>query len=324
MKSRRFCAAIVAAFVATSGAALAQTYPDRPIRLIVPLPPGTPADVVARFTADELTKALGQSVVVVNKTGAGGTIGMGELARADPDGYTIGFASQGSLVFNQAIYAKPGYDSVKDFAPIALLGRASNVMIVHPGNPAASPADIVAVAKARPGMLTFASGGTGTSHHIAGVLFGKVTGTELLHVPYRGAPQGVLAVMAEEVTMGFFNTLAVIQPIRDGRVKALAVTSLQRLPMLPNVPTLDEQGISGFEVRTWAGLVAPAGTPPEIVERLNGELNRIFAGAEIKERLVAQGHELSAPLTPAEFSRLIADDLTHWVPIVKAAGAKPD
>ena len=210
--SRWLWAGIAAALVATSGTALAQTYPARWIRLIVPLAPGSPADAASRFTAEELSKALGQSIIVINKPGAGGTIAMAELARAVPDGYTIGFASQGILVFNQAIFAKPGYDSLRDFAPIALLGRASNVMIVHPTNPASSPADIVAIAKEKPGTLTFSSGGTGTSHHVAGVLFGRATGTDLVHVPYKGAPQGVLAVMSNEVTMGFFNTPAVLQP----------------------------------------------------------------------------------------------------------------
>ena len=322
--SRCFHAGIAAAFVAASGGVLAQTYPTKPIRLIVPLAPGSPADAVSRFAAEELSKALGQSVVVMNKTGAGGTIGMAELARAAPDGYTIGFASQGTLVFSHGIYAKPGYNSLKDFAPLALLGRASNVMVVHPDNTASAPADIVAVAKAKPGALTFSSGGSGTSHHVAGVLFGRVTGTDLVHVPYRGAPQAVLAVMANEVTMGFFNTSAVINQIKDRKVKALGVTSPQRSPLLPNVPTLDELGVKGLEVSTWAGFVAPAGTPPEIVGRLNAEFIKIFAGADIKEKLVSQGLELSPPLTPAAFTKLIADDLARWVPVVKASGAKAD
>ena len=322
--SRWLRAGIAAALTATSGAALAQTYPAKPIRLIVPLAPGSPADVASRFTAQELSKALGQPVVVVNKSGAGGTIGTAELARAVPDGYTIGFASQGTLIFNQGIYARPGYDSLNDFAPIALLGRASTVMVVHPSNAASTPADIVAVAKAKPGVLTFSSGGSGTSHHVAGALFSRITGTHLVHIPYKGAQQAVLAVMANEVTMGFFNTVAVINQIKEGKVKALGVTSLQRSPLLPYVPTLDEQGVKGYEVSTWAGFVAPVGTPPEIVERLNAELIKIFRGAKIKDKLVSQGLELSPPLKPAEFTKLIADDLTRWVPIVKASGAKAD
>ncbi len=317
-------AAIAIAIASAPSLALAQTYPTKPIRLIVPLAPGSTADIASRFTAQELSKALGQSVVVENKAGAGGTIAMAELARSAPDGYTIGFASQGTLVFNQGIYAKPGYESTKDFAPIALLGGVSNVMIVHPTNKAGAPADVIAIAKAKPGESTFSSGGSGTSHHLSGVLFARVTGTELVHVPYKGAPQGVLAVMTNEVTMGFFNTPTVISQIKDGKVKALGVTSLARSPLLPNVPTLDEQGVKGYEVNTWFGFVAPAGTPPEIATRLNAEVNKIFASAEAKEKLGPQGFDLAPPMTPVQFSKIITDDLVKWVPLVKASGAKAD
>ena len=322
--SRCIHAGIVATLVAASGGVQAQAYPAKPIRLIVPLAPGSTADIAARFIAEELSNALKQPVIVQNKMGAGGTIGMAELARAAPDGYTIGNATQATLVFNQGIYANPGYDSLKDFAPLALLGRASNVMIVHPSNAASTSADIVAAARANPGRLTFSSGGSGTSHHLSGVLFGRATGTELVHVPYKSAPQGVLAVVTNEVTLGFFNTPLVISQIKAGTVKALGVTSLKRLPLLPNVPTLDEQGISGYEVSAWGGFVAPAGTPPEIVQRLSAELIRILMSSEAKERLGSQGFELSPPITPAAFTKLIADDLTRWVPVVKASGAKAD
>ncbi len=324
----RFARFLVAAFtavaiasVAATGAAFAQPYPSKPIRFLVPLAAGSTADIVSRYAAEHLGRALGQSVVVENKPGAGGTIAMAELARATPDGYTIAFASQGTLVFNQAIYANPGYDSTKDFAPVSFLGGVSNVMIVPPGSAATKPADIIAEAKAKPGQLTFSSGGSGTSHHLSGVLFGRITGTDLLHIPYKGAPQGVLAVMTGEVSMGFFNTPTVIAQIKDGKVKALGVTSLKRSPLLPNVPTLDEQGVKGYEVNTWFGFVAPARTPPEIVAQLNTELNRIFASAEAKEKLGPQGFDLAPPMAPAAFAKLIADDLAVWVPIVKASGA---
>ena len=299
----------------------AETYPSKPIRLLVPLAAGSTADIVSRFAGEQLGKALGQSVVIENKPGAGGTIAMAELARAAPDGYTIAFASQGTLVFNQAIYASPGYDSAKDFAPVSFVGGVSNVMIVPPQSSATKPADVIAEAKAKPGQLTFSSGGSGTSHHLSGVLFGRITGTDLVHVPYKGAPQGVLAVMTGEVSMGFFNTPTVIGQIKDGKVKALGVTSLARSPLLPNVPTLDEQGVKGYEVNTWFGFVAPAKTPPEIVARLNTELNRIFASAEAKEKLGPQGFDLAPPMAPPAFQKLIVDDLAKWVPIVKASGA---
>jgi tripartite-type tricarboxylate transporter receptor subunit TctC len=304
--------------------ALAQAWPAKSIRLIVPLAAGSTADIISRTVGAELTKSLGQAIVVENKTGAGGTIAMAEVARSSPDGYTISFASQGTLVFNQALYANPGYDSLKDFAPIAFVGGVSNVMILNPSNPATKPAEVIAAAKAKPGALTFSSGGSGTSHHLSGVLFGKMTGTELVHVPYKGAPQGILAVMSGEVTMGFFNTPTVISQVKDNRLKAIAVTSLARSPLLPSVPTLDEMGVKGYEVNTWFGFVARAETPAEVVQRLNNEIQKILADPAVKEKLAAQGFEIAPPMTPAQFSKVIADDLAKWVPVVKQSGAKAD
>jgi len=316
--------AAVACTVAFTSFAMAQAYPSRPIKLLVPLAAGSTADIISRYAGNELSKALGQPVVIENKPGAGGTIAMSELARAPADGYTIAFASQGTLIFNPAIYAKPGYDSVKDFQPIAFAGGVSNVMIVPPTSAATKPADVVAAAKAKPGESTYSSGGAGTSHHLSGVLFARVTDTELVHVPYKGAPQGVLAVMSGEVSMGFFNTPTVIGQIKEGRVKALGVTSLQRSPLLPDVPTLVEQGVKDYEINTWFGFIAPAGTPPDIVARLNTEFNRILASADARQKLGPQGFDLAPPSTPAAFSKTIADDLVKWVPIVKASGARSD
>jgi tripartite-type tricarboxylate transporter receptor subunit TctC len=316
-----FCATLGLVAALTAPCALAQSWPSKPIKLLVPLAAGSTADIVSRVVGTELAKRLGQPVVVENKPGAGGTIAMAEVARAAPDGYTIAFASQGTLVFNQALYSTPGYDSLKDFAPLAFVGGVSNVMIVQPSNPATQPRDIVAAAKAKPGELTFSSGGSGTSHHLSGVLFGQLTGTELVHVPYKGAPQGVLAVMTGEVTMGFFNTPTVISQIRGGKVKALGVTSLTRSPLLPDVPTLDELGVRGYEVNTWFGFIAPAGTPSPIVARLNTEMNGILALPAVKENLAAQGFELAPPTTPFAFMKVIQDDMAKWIPIVKASGA---
>ncbi len=299
-------------------------WPARPVRLLVPLAAGSTADIVSRALASDLSQAIGQPVVVENKPGAGGTIAMAELARAAPDGQVIAFASQGTLVFNQALYSKPGYDSTKDFAPVAYLGGVSNVMIVHPRNAARAPLDIAELARKRPGEITFSSGGAGTSHHLSGVLFGQLTGTRLLHVPYKGAPQGILAVMSEEVVTGLFNTPTVIAQIRDGRLKALGVTSLKRSPLLPDVPTLDEQGVKGYEVNTWFGFIAPAGTPADIVAYLNDAINRALAQPALRDKLQGQGFELAPAQSPASFARLIQDDLVKWVPIVKASGAQVD
>jgi tripartite-type tricarboxylate transporter receptor subunit TctC len=249
-------------------------------------------------------------------------VGTARLARAKPDGYTIGFASQPTLVFNQAIYRKPGYDSVKDFAPIALLGYAMNVMVVHPSNPASTPADIVAAARSSPRKLTYASAGAGTSHHLAGALFARMTGSELVHIPYRGAAQGVLAVMSNEVTMGLFTIPSVIDLIRAGKLKALAVTGAERSPLLAETPTLDEQGMAGYQLVTWAGLIAPRATPSSIIDGLNAAVIAIVSSPAAKDKLASQGVEPAVPLTPAEFARLISDDLVRWVPVVRASGAK--
>jgi tripartite-type tricarboxylate transporter receptor subunit TctC len=313
--------ALAVTLVSVSSLALAQTYPSRPIKFLVPLAAGSTADIISRTVGTELAKTLGQPVVVENKAGAGGTIAMAELARSAPDGYTISFASQGTLVFNQALYAKPGYDSVKDFAPIHFVGGVSNVMIVPPSSTVGAPADIIAEAKAKPDTLTFSSGGSGTSHHLSGVLFAQMTGTKLVHVPYKGAPQGILAVMSGEVNMGFFNTPTVISQIRERKLKPLAVTSLQRSPLLPDVPTLDELGVKGYEVNTWFGFVTRAGTPAEIVNRLHAEIGKILADPALREKLAQQGFEIAKPSTPADFARLIEDDLGKWVPIVKTSGA---
>jgi tripartite-type tricarboxylate transporter receptor subunit TctC len=322
---RGLCALGALATLAPASPALAQqAWPSRPLKLLVPLAAGSTADIVSRAIGTELSKSLGQPVVVENKPGAGGTIAMAELARSAPDGYTLSFASQGTLVFNVALYSKPGYDPVKDFAPVALVGGVSNVMIVPPNDPAKTAGDVIARAKAQPGALNFSSGGSGTSHHLSGVLFGRLTGTDIVHVPYKGAPQGILAVMSGEVQMGFFNTPTVLSQVREGKLKALAVTSLARSPLLPGVPTLDESGVKGYEVNTWFGFVAPAGTPPDVVARLNREVGRIIALPEVRERLGAQGFDLAPNGSPDAFSKLLADDLGKWVPVVKASGAKVD
>jgi tripartite-type tricarboxylate transporter receptor subunit TctC len=321
--SRLLRALALALGLAASAQALAQAYPSRTIKLLVPLAAGSTADILSRTIGVELAKETGQAVVVENKAGAGGTIAMAELARSAPDGYTIAFASQGTLVFNQALYAKPGYDSQKDFAPILLVGGVSNVMIVPPGSTAKSAMDVIAAAKAKPKM-TFSSGGSGTSHHLSGVLFGQLTGTDLQHVPYKGAPQGILAVMTGEVDMGFFNTPTVIAQIKDNKLKALGVTSLARSSLLPQLPTLDASGVKGYEVNTWFGFVAPAGTPPEVVNKLHAEIGKIIAMPAIRDKLVSQGFDLAPSQPPSAFAQVIREDLAKWPGIIKASGAKVD
>jgi tripartite-type tricarboxylate transporter receptor subunit TctC len=312
---------LVAALIAFSTAATAQSWPAKPIRMIVPLAPGATADIVARIYADELGKALGQTIVVDNKTGAGGTIATAEASRAPADGYTMLLISQGTVVFNIGLYARPGYDPVKDFDAVAVAGAVSNVLVVHPDNPAKTVADVIAQAKAKPGEMTYSSGGTGTSHHMSAVLFERDTGVKMQHVPYRTTPAGIMGVANGEVAMGFFNTPTVIGQIKGGKLKAIAITSEQRSELLPDVPTMVEQGVKGYVFNTWMGFAVPKGVPAPVVNRLNAELIRIARLPAVLEKTKAQGIDMMPPDPPAAVDKLVRDELALWVPIIKASGA---
>ncbi len=321
LTKRIFLAAGLAAF---STAAMAQAWPSKPIRMIVPLAPGATADIVARLFADELGKALGQTIVVDNKTGAGGTIATAEAARAPADGYTLALVSQGTMVFNMGLYKTPGYDSQKDLALVAVSGGVSNVLIVHPDNPAKTVADVLAQARAKPGELTYSSGGVGTSHHMSGVLLELRTGVKLQHVPYRATPAGILAVVNGEVAMGLFNTPTVIGQIKAGKLKAIAVTSEKRSDLLPGVPTMIESGVKDYVVNTWMGFAVPASVPEPVIARLNAEINRIGQLPQVREKMLAQGIEMLPPGSPAAAQKLVRDDLALWLPIIKASGASAE
>lgn len=312
---------LAAALALPSTVAFAQSWPAKPIRMIVPLAPGATADIVARVFAEELGKSLGQTVVVDNKTGAGGTIATAELARAPADGYTMGLVSQGTMVFNIGLYKTPGYDPLKDLAMVAVTGGVSNVLIVSPDNPAKTVADLLAQARAKPGELTYSSGGVGTSHHMSGVLLELRTGVKLQHVPYRATPAGIQAVANGEVAMGLFNTPTVIGLIKGGKLKALAVTSEQRSNLLPDAPTMIEAGVKEYVVNTWMGFAVPAGVPEPVVTRLNAEINRIGQLPQVREKMMGQGIEMLPPITPAAAQKLVRDDLALWLPIIKASGA---
>lgn len=315
---------LASAFAALATPVLAQAWPAKPIRMIVPLAPGATADIVARLFADELGKALGQTVVVDNKTGAGGTIATAELARAPADGYTMGLVSQGTMVFNIGLYKTPGYDPLKDLALVAVSGGVSNVLIVSPDNPAKTVADVLAQARAKPGELTYSSGGVGTSHHMSGVLLELRTGVKLQHVPYRATPAGIQAVANGEVAMGLFNTPTVIGLIKGGKLKAIAVTSEKRSDLLPDVPTMIESGIKDYVVNTWMGFAVPASVPEPVIARLNTEINRIGQLPQVREKMLAQGIEMLPPGSPAAAQKLVRDDLALWLPIIKASGASAD
>ena len=304
-----------------SAPARAADWPERTIRMIVPFAAGAGADTVGRTFGEELAKALGQPVVIDNKGGAGGLLGTAEGARAPADGYTLLLTSQGATVFNMGLYKVPGYDPLKDLVPVATTGILTNVMVVSAANPAKTVADVIAQARAKPGELTYGSSGVGSSLHMSGVILEQRTGIKLQHVPYRGAPAAVLAVVNGEVTMGFFNAPTVLGQIKAGKLRALAVTTKDRSVILPEVPTMMEAGVPDYVVATWLGFAVPANTPAAIVTRLNAEINRIGQLPHVKEKLLVQGFEILPPATPEAARQLIVDDQAVWLPIIKQSGA---
>ena len=328
---RRSILAAVAApalFARTSGAyGQTESYPSRPITIIAPLAAGSAADSLIRDLVQQLSGVLGQPAVVVNRVGAGGNIGTTAIARSAPDGYTIGQVSQGNMVINMALYRDTGYDPVRDFAPIAVVAAMSNVMVVSRQSPHRSVGEVVEAIRAKPqGIVTYSSSGVGTSMHVAGAIFARATRTELTHVPYTGAPAAMTAIISGEVDTGFFNIPAAKGLIAAGDLRPLAVTTARRSASLPELPTLEEAGLRDYDVSTWLGLVAPAGTPPAIIERVHGALTKVLSRPALRERLTAQGFDLPPlPLGgPAEFSRLIRDDLAKWPAIMRETGVKPE
>jgi tripartite-type tricarboxylate transporter receptor subunit TctC len=312
---------LVAALSLGSGAAAAETWPAKPIRMLVPYAPGATGDIGGRLYGEELGKSLGQTVVIDNKTGAGGTIAMAELARATPDGYTLGVIAQGLLVYNLGLYKSPGYDPFKDLIILSINYSVANVLIVHPSNPAKTVADVVEQARAKKGEFTFSSGGVGTSHHMSGVLLELRSGVKMTHVPYRATTAGIQAVVNGEVAMGMFNMPTVVSLIRAGKLKAIAVTGAERSDQLPGLPTMIEAGFKDFVVDTWLGFGAPAALPSPLVTRLNAEFNRITQEPEMRKKLIDQGITLWPSRTPEEAMKFLRRDSDFWLPIIKESGA---
>ena len=312
---------VVGALGLGAGVAKAQSWPARPIRMLVPYSPGATGDIGGRLYGEELGKSLGQTVVIENKTGAGGTIAMAELARATPDGYTLGVIAQGLLVYNIGLYKNPGYDPFKDLIILSINFSVANVLIVHPSNPAKTVADVVEQARAKKGEFTFSSGGVGTSHHMSGVLLEMRSGVKLTHVPYRATTAGIQAVVNGEVAMGMFNMPTVVSLIRAGKLKAIAVTGEQRSDQLPELPTMIESGFRDFVVDTWLGFGAPAALPPPLVGRLNAEFNRITQDPGMRKKMVDQGITVWPSRTPEEAMAFLRKDSDFWLPIIKESGA---
>ena len=314
--------AIVVAATAFAGSVAAQTYPVRPVRIVVGFPPGGTSDILARTIAARLSDSLGQAVVVENRTGAGGNIGAEAVAKAAPDGYTLLMGTT-SQAISQSLYKKLSYDLEKDFAPITQAVNYSNLLVVHPSTGVTNVAGLLALARAKPGVLNYGTAGNGTPPHMTGELFKSYTRVDIQHVPYKGGAPAIVDLVAGQIPMMFDNVPPLLPHVRSGRIRALANTSLLRLSVLPDVPTLDESGLKGFDAVGWNGLLAPAGTPREIVARLNAEVVRILRAADVREQLTAQGADIVGN-SPDEFAAWIRGEIKKWAGVVRDSGAKLD
>jgi tripartite-type tricarboxylate transporter receptor subunit TctC len=297
-------------------------YPSKPIRIISPFAPGGGNDVLARAVAQKLTENLKQQVIVESRPGANGIIGTEIAARAAPDGYTIVLVPSGHTV-NPHIYKKLPFDPIKDFTPISLAGWSPLVLAIHPSLPVKNVKELIAFAKARPGVLAYGTAGVGSSGHLAGAMFETMTGTKLTHVPYKGMGLALTDVIAGQVSMVFGTNLSTVPQVRSGRLRGLAITGAQRSPALPDLPTVAEAGVPGYEASLWYGFVGPARLPADIVRRLNTEIVAAVAQPDVKERLASQGVDARSS-TPEEFARLIASDLQRWGKVVARAGVKAE
>jgi tripartite-type tricarboxylate transporter receptor subunit TctC len=318
----RRCTAIALA-ATMAAAAWAQPYPTKPIRIVVPFPAGGTTDVLARAAAQRLTETLGQPAVVDNRPGAGGNIGAELVAKAAPDGYTLLMGTVGTHAINPSLYPKMPYDHVRDFAPVILVAGVPNVLVVNPALPVKSVQELIAYAKANPGRVNFASSGNGTSIHLSGELFKTMAGVQITHIPYKGSAPALMDLIGGQVQIMFDNLPSALPQIKAGKLKALAVTSRERAPALPDVPTMAESGLPGFEASSWFGLLAPAGTPQPIILKLNADVAKWVASPEAKEKLLAQGAN-AAGGTPEDFARHIAAETAKWQKVVKESGAKID
>jgi len=302
-------------------AAHAQPYPSRALRMIVPFPPGGPNDIIARVVAQRMGEALGQQIVVDNRGGAGGIIGTETAAKANPDGYTLLLSGTAALSINPSLQAKLPYDPVRDFTPLSLLATAPSILIVHPSLAAKSVKDLVALAKARPGQILYASAGIGTPPHLAGELFKGIAGVDMTHVPYKGGGQAINDVVGGQVKVAILGMAPVLQFLKTGQLKAIAVTGDKRTPLLPNVPTVSET-LPGVSTLQWFGLVGPAGLPQDIVQKLHREVIAISQDPEVEQKVAAVALETRISTNPADLTRFMEQDLPKWPPLVKAAGLK--
>lgn len=301
----------------------AQVYPSKPVRLVAPFPPGGSTDLLARIVAQKLAEAWGQQVIVENRGGAGGTIGVDYAARSAPDGYTIVMGHIGTFGVNPTLYPRLPYDAIKDFAPITLLAMVPNGLAVHPSLPIHSVKELLAIARARPGQLSYGSGGNGSAAHLAVEYFRLLAKIDLLHIPYKGTGPAIVDLISGQTTMMITGMPALMPHVKTGRLRLLAVGTAKRLTIMPELPTIAEAGVPGYEATQWYGILAPAATPREIIVKLNTEIVKVLRRADVKERLAADG-AVTVGNTPEQFGAHIKAEIARWAPVVKASGARPD
>ena len=326
MNNFKYLASIAVLGAIGSGAALAQTaatFPAKPVRFIAPFPPGGSTDLLARLVAIKLTEAWGQQVTVEHRGGAGGTIGVELAARAAPDGYTIVMGHVGTFGFNPTLYPKLPYDAIRDFAPITVLATVPNGMAVHPSLPVKTARDFVALAKAKPGELLYASGGSGSASHLAGEYFKLLTKIDMVHVPYKGTGPAMISMISGQTTMTITGMVALMPHVKSNRLKLLGVATMKRLSIMPDIPTINESGVPGYDANQWYGVLTQAAVPRDIIAKLHADIVKVLARPDIKERLAADGAEAVAN-TPEQFAAHIKAEIARWAPVVKASGAKPD
>ena len=323
MKTPLHTIALLIAFLSVAGLAAAQQYPARPIRMIVGFPPGGGTDIIGRIVAQKLSENLGQQIVVENRGGATGMLGAEIAAKAPPDGYTIMMAHIAAISILPSLYARMSYDSAKDFAPITLAAIGPNLLVVHPSVPAKSVRELIALAKARPGQLQYASPGSGSVQHLSGELFKLQAKVDMLHVPYKGSGQSIVDLIAGHVHLDFDSVPPVLPHVRSGRLRALAVTSERRFSILPDIPTVTEGGVPGFDMSTWWGLVAPAAVSKDIIARLQGETVKLLRQNDVKEKIAFAGAD-TVGNTPDQFGAFIRSETDKYARIVKAANIKLD
>lgn len=314
---------LVAALAALPMAAFAQGYPSKPIRFVVPYPPGGPLDTIARLLGQKVSEGVKQPVIVENKPGAGGNIGADFVAKSLADGHTILMGAVATHAINPTLYAKIPYNPVRDFAPITQVASTPNVLVVNPSVPVSSVAELIAHAKANPGKLDFGSGSTGSAGHLAGELFNSLAGVQMTHIPYKGAAPAMQDLIGGQIHLMFDNLASSLTQVRAGRVKALAVTTAKRSSLAPELPTVAESGLAGFDISTWFGIFAPAGTPREAIVRLHTEFTRALAAPDVREKMLNMGAE-PVGNTPAEFAAFIRAEAEKYARVIKASGARVD